>query len=154
MNKIGLDSTEIIFASAIAFLYPFFFSKLTDNITGYNTISNMCDKISYPDSMNCYNTRAEKIKQPKLKKHVILVVIALFGIILSGFIKTKSTKLGLGLGGLITLIYTITMYWDNYDETIKLVILGCSFLIVLWLSVRLYSINNIADIFTIEFGTK
>lgn len=163
-----MDSTEIMFSMAIAALFPFFFSKVADKLTGYNDISTMCDKyapsfysvdnLQNNSSNNEYNKCAEereqKLKDAEFNKHLMLVVIALIGLILSAVIQTKSTKLGVGLGSVITLIVALFLFWHRYNETSKIVVLGLSLLFVMYFSVRLYKIQDASDIFTIEFGTK
>lgn len=84
----------------------------------------------------------------------MLIVIALIAIVLTSVIQTKSTKFGVGLGGVFTLIFALTFYWYRYNENAKLAVLGLSLLFVVLLSVRLYKLNNITDIFSFEFGTK
>lgn len=167
MSKYGLDTTESIFCMAIAILFPFFFYKLTNKLVGYEDVNSMCDdsagyfdlnsdkSIKARDELeNCRNEKQKKLEKIELNKHIMLVVIALIGIILTSVIQTNSTKLGVGLGGVFTLILALTLYWYKYNETTKLAISGVSLLLVTFLSVRLYKIDNIADLFAFEFGTK
>lgn len=176
-----MDTTEIIFSLAIAILYPFFFNKLTKQIIGYDKIDGMCDKYNkYSDyfvlnSWSTFDRHSEKEKQPTheeieakkcrderrelldkadLHSHLFMIFVALAGIFATSFVSTNSTKLGLGLGGVLSLIFTISMTWYKYGEMVKLVVLGLSLLFVIFFSVRLYNINSIANIFSFEFGTK
>lgn len=164
-----MDSTELVFSMAIAVLFPFFFSKLANKISGYNEVSEMCDKLAprlYSVNLNlnkdndnseydkCYKEREEKLKDAEFHKHLVLIAVALIGLVLSAVIQTKSTKLGVGIGSIITLVIALFLYWHRYNETSKLVVLGVSLLFVMYFSVRLYKIQNAADIFTVEFGTK
>jgi len=153
-----MDTTEIIFALSIAIIYPCFFNKFTNQIIGYDVIENGCN-IPYTQKPTEEQwTKYENCKSNKdniiLHKHLMLLAIALMGIILSSVIQTKSTKLGIGLGGIFTLLFALFMYWNKYKEITKLGVLGVSLLLVIYLSVKLYRVNNIADIFTFEFGTK
>ena len=167
MNKTGLDTTELMFSLAIAILYPFFFIKLVNKVTGYDDINSMCNDIPYKwnlinDKVNDDNTKYDackkekdkKLEQVEFNKHVMLIVIALMGIVLTSVVQTKSTKFGIGLGGVFTLVIALTLYWYRYNENAKLVVLGLSLLFVIFFSVRLYKIENVADIFSLEFGTK
>lgn len=162
-----MDSTELVFSMAIALLFPFFFSKLANKISGYDEVSEMCDKLAprfYSVDLNkdndnsewekCYKEKEEKLKDAEFHKHLVLIAVALIGLILSAVIQTKSTKLGVGIGSIITLVIALFLYWHRYTETSKLVVLGVSLLFVMYFSVRLYKIQNAADIFTVEFGTK
>ena len=171
MNKYGLDTTEAIFCMAIAMLYPFFFNKLANKMTGYDSSDPIpyCEyplkytlQASHADQSEQINQEYEKCKadrdnlvgKKELNKHIILIVVALIGIVLASVIQTRSTKLGVGLGGIFTLFFALLIYWHRYNETAKLTISGLSLLLVTFLSVRLYRIDNIADIFALEFGTK
>jgi len=170
MNKYGLDTTETIFCMAIAILYPFFFNKLANKMTDYDNINSLCDKnynygwwkhdqqgktdIKQKEYETCKSEKDKKLEKAELNKHIILIVVALIGIVLSSIIQTNSTKLGVGLGGVFTLLFALLLYWHRYNETAKLSISGLSLLFVTFLSVRLYKIDNIADIFALEFGTK
>lgn len=165
MGKFGLDTTELVFCIVIAILYVFFFHKLTNQASGYSDANSMCEK--YPHSYllkendpekeeaeKCRKEQEEKLKEIGFRRHVMLLFIALLGIIGSSFIQSGSTKLGVGMGGVLTLIVALCLYWSQYKETTKIAITGLSLLLVLFLSVRLYKINNITDIFALEFGTK
>lgn len=154
-----MDYTEIIFTTAIALIYPCFFVKLANKLAGY-------------DETNCYNLleneesehmeKYNKCTEDKLKnddttqfhKHLILLAVSLIGIILSSIIQTKSTKLGIGLGSIFTLITALVLYWHKYNETSRLVVLGSSLAFVIYLSARLYKVDHVADVFAFEFGTK
>lgn len=171
-----MDTTEIIFSLAIAILYPFFFNKLTKLIVGYDSINDMCNKYGvsgYGDfyvlnsfdkkkettaedleAKKCRNERQALLDKAELHSHFIMLFVALAGIFATSFVHSPSTKLGLGLGGVFSLIFTISMTWYKYAEMMKLVVLGLSLLFVLFFSVRLYNINSIANIFSFEFGTK
>lgn len=175
-----MDTTEIIFSLAIAILYPFFFNKLTKQIVGYDKIDNMCDKYNKYDDIfvfnyssfdrasnkqksptpeeieaeKCRKERRELLDKAELHSHLFMIFIALAGIFATSFVSTNSTKLGLGLGGVFSLIFTISMTWYKYGEMVKLFVLGLSLLFVILFSVRLYNINSIANIFSFEFGTK
>lgn len=151
-----LDSTEWIFAASIAIMYPFFFEKLSDTMEGRGKIMQMCNDSPIFSSgyTKCYDERSKLLEPIDFKKHLTLVIVGIIGIILSGVIKAKAPKVGLGLGGLLTLIYGLFVYWKNYKDTTKLIILGISFIVLILLSIRLYSIDSIVDIFNIEFGTK
>lgn len=154
-----MDITEIILALAIAIIYPYFFHKLVDKVIGYDQISSMCDKVKYDgDEQSEYN-RCNKIKDRELDsieltRHITFLVIALASILLCSMIRQRSTKLGIGIGGIILLITAMTIYWRKYNETYKLIILGLALAAVVYISIKLYTVKSIDDIFTFEFGTK
>lgn len=129
-----MDTTEIIFGLAIAVTYTSFFNKLAE--------------YAFRSNDGGYNDDA------KFKEHVALIVFAIIGIILSGFVSGTSPKFGLGIGGFVTLFIAISMYWSHYKELPKLLILGSTLSLLLYMSVRLYSIKSITDVIMPEFGTK
>ena len=175
---LGLDTTEIIFSIAIAIVYPFFFTKLTSKILNYEDVSNMCDNYNmYPyyigssfrpavpkqetseedkiEAERCRKERETKLDDVKFKQHIMLIVIAFIGILATSAIQTNSTKVGVGIGGILTLIAALTMYWHKYNETAKLAVLGVSFVSLILLSVRLYNVRSLVDVFSlIEYGSK
>ena len=103
----------------------------------------------------CLKEKEKKLDEANFKQHVILIVIAFIGILATSMIQTHSTKLGVGLGGIFTLIIALFMYWHKYNETAKLGVLGVSLALLLFLSVRLYKMNSIVDIFSLsEFGNR
>lgn len=151
----GMDMTEVIFGLALAALYPTFFGKLSDYMFRDDKAEKTdCWSLNDGNRDACSAARSELIDKSKFKEHVALLIFAIIGIILSGVVSGTSPKFGLGIGGMITLFMALIMYWRHYKELQKLVILGMSFAFIMWLSVRLYSIKSIADIFTMEFGTK
>ena len=170
----GLDTTETIFSLAIAIIYPFFFTKLTNLLVDHDNISPMCggyasfwysgsfDRIESEDDKfkrikkeQCWKEREAKLDHANFKQHVMLIIISFIGILGASAIQTHSTKVGVGLGGIFTLIAALMMFWYKYNETVKLVILGLSLAALMFLSVKLYSVQNISDLFSlIEFGTK
>ncbi len=167
-----MDTTEIVFAIAIAILYPFFFNKLANQVTNLNKIKDMCKDVQmYEKPANndgrmyimgdmtneykaCNDERKEQLEKAEFHKHLFLLAMALIGLVLSSFIQTKSTKLGVGLGGVLTLITALSLYWHRYNESTKLIVLGLNLLFVMYFSVRLYKLDSVADIFSIELGTK
>jgi hypothetical protein len=157
-----MDITEIILAVAIALIHPYFFTKLVDKVLGYDRISGMCDGIKFWDEnmvenvahKECTQHRDQELDKIELSRHITFLVIALLSILVSSMIRQKSTKLGLGLGGIILLITALTLYWRKYNEIAKLFILGIALVIVIYLSIRLYTVQSWADIFSLEFGTK
>jgi hypothetical protein len=180
---LGLDTTEIIFSIAIAIVYPFFFTKLTSKILNYENVNNMCDKYNgliYPyyssgfystavpkqqiseedkvkqiEADKCRKEKEIKLDDIKFKQHIMLIVVAFIGILATSAIQTGSTKVGVGIGGILTLMVALTMYWHKYNETAKLAVLGVSFVSLILLSVRLYKVKSLIDVFSlIEYGSK
>lgn len=171
MDDKKMDYTEWLFSGSIALVFPFFFKKLLDYVNDDEKVNKMCDKYNksftygmlpsektspeeYKLQQACWNKRAKLQDTINFKKHIFLLIIGLVAVIASGLIKTKSTKMGLGLGGLLSLLYAISTHWYHYNDRTRLAILGISLIIFFVLSIRLYQIKDITDIFTFEYGTK
>ena len=159
-----MDGTEWVFCITIAILYPVFFVKLINQVSGYNDIQDHhpCPKrvvksIRVPwneEDPTCVKQRQQATDEIEFRRHLALLLVALAGVIGSSLIQTGSTKLGVGLGGILTLMSALCMYWSRYRETTRIIISGLSLLVVVFLSIRLYKIDRISDIFSPEFGTK
>lgn len=150
-----MDITEVIMALAIAIIYPYFFSKLINKVLGYDQINSMCDNIGeHSDYKRCNNIKDQELDKIELSRHITFLVIALISILLCSMIRQRSTKLGIGIGGIILLIIAMSIYWRKYNETYKLIILGLALSAVVYTSVKLYTVGSIEDVFTFEFGTK
>ena len=151
-----MEITEIIIALAIAMIEPYFFHTLVNKVTGYSTVEKMCDNVSIlgSDSMikyeECHKALNEKLGKIEWNKHLILLTIALVSIVMAVMIKNKSTKLGLGIGGLILIFIAMTAYWRKYTDTHKIIVLGISFIFVVYLSLRVYTTKSFVDIFSVN----
>jgi hypothetical protein len=169
MQSGGMDMTETIFGITLAILYPTFFNKFTnyvyrddelENLKCYRHswyFSNSFDYVSSSDKTEqdtCIKRREELENRFDFRKHVTMLVFAILGMIMSGVLFGSAPKLGVGLGGFITLFMALGMYWNRYKEQQKLVILGMTFVFILWLSMRLYTVNTIIDVFNWDFGTR
>jgi hypothetical protein len=103
----------------------------------------------------CEEDRKIKLDQAQYNQHIMLIFIAFFGILVSSAIQSSSTKVGVGLGGVLTLMVALFSYWHKYKENSKLAILGVGFVSLLYLSIKLYTLQSITDIFSlVEFGSK
>jgi hypothetical protein len=167
MNNSGLSFQEALFGIPIALLYPFFFTKSIDVFTDRSVIDDMCKDIPYsldnvvqvldynnnnknnknPEYSTCYNERRIKLGKLDTTKFIMLMVIGILGIIAGGMIKTKATKIGIGLGGIITIIYAISMYWNHIDEKVKVIVTGSGLALLIYLSIKLYQAKSFVDLF-------
>lgn len=165
-NFSGLTFQETLFGLPIALLYPFFFSKSIDVYSNKSTISDMCKGIPYslnnkssidildydsgsknPEYVKCHEDKRFKLDKLDTTKFIMLMVIGILGIIIGGMIKTKATKIGIGLGGVITIIYAISMYWGHMDEKVKVIVTGLGLALLIYLSIKLYQTKSLVDLF-------
>jgi hypothetical protein len=133
-----MNITEIIVALSLAIIHPYFFDTITKLMLNYDQIMHKCSFSNSTEYERCIKLNEPEMKKVALKNHVILMVIALTSILLSIIIQGKSTKFGLGIGGIILLSMTLTSYWKNYNEKERVIISGISLLIVLFASYKLY----------------
>lgn len=113
------------------------------------------DKLKQMEAERCRKEKEIKMDDIKFKQHIMLIVVAFIGILATSAIQTGSTKVGVGIGGILTLMVALTMYWHKYNETAKLAVLGVSFASLILLSVRLYKVKSLIDVFSlIEYGSK
>lgn len=164
----GMDMTETLFGITLAILYPTFFNKFTNYIYRDDELENLkCYNkhgwsfLDYHDTNvgnseqdACVKRREELENRFDFRKHISMLVFAIIGMIMSGMLNGSAPKLGVGLGGFITLFLALGMYWNRYKEQQKLVILGMTFVFILWLSMRLYTVQSIVDVFKWDFGTR
>jgi hypothetical protein len=131
-------------------------------INSNNSINDRLEKSEDPaviakreEYKKCEEDRKIKLDQAQYNQHIMLIAIAFFGILVSSAIQSSSTKVGVGLGGVLTLMVALFSYWHKYKENSKLVILGVGFVSLLYLSIKLYTLQSITDIFSlVEFGSK
>lgn len=107
---------------------------------------------STPEYNKCYNERRVKLDNLDTKKFIILMVIGILGTIVGGIIKTKATKIGIGLGGIITIVYAISMYWGNMNEKVKVLVTGTGLALLIYLSIKLYQTKSLVDVFQFNIG--
>ena len=89
------------------------------------------------------------------KRQVMLLSAGIVGIVSASFIKTGSTKIRYWVGWCFYVDFRVSfvlvkVYGNNKNRYRA----GICLLLTVFLSMRLYKINNIADIFSFEFGTK
>lgn len=163
-----MDFTEWIFFGAIVMVYPWFFYKLYQRIAfgddeqysrfirdfDYSTFDDANDGKSKDKLMKEEQEREKKHKAMELKNHIMMVGTAIVSLIVSTFITAAPIKGGIGVGGLILLIWSTYEYWNNYKNDTKLIITGVGLAIIILAAWGLYKKGNISDAFTMEFGTK
>lgn len=161
-------ATETMFAIAIGILYPWFFYKFIDYYTYDEILNKSCmlqndyenelpQKYPFIHSNlgideKCQNKKTAYRDKREFTINVFLITVGILTLAGSGFINTPSTKLGLGLAGILCIFYATLFYWTKYKEFTKLIILGIALLVVVILSVRLYKLDNVADLFVPDYG--
>lgn len=117
------------FSVGIAVLYGAFFYKAAQFYTDRDGISNICSGKNYDGYKNynqCYkdNNIDLRLKEADNKIFYALIVIGIIGIILGTVLQKNVISVGIGMGGLLTIMIAILYNWNNMDEKLKLVVLG------------------------------
>jgi uncharacterized membrane protein (DUF485 family) len=116
---------ENLIAVAISGIYPAFCYKLSTVL--FELPNNMCAMdINSPNQAE-YTECEEKRRSILFKRQMLLLVMGVVGIIVIGFAGSSiaySTKVGIGIGSLLTILQTIVLYWGTYNEKVKLFVLG------------------------------
>jgi len=139
------------FGVPIAVLYGIFFTKLLNIMFNYEEVNNQCDGIQkYTDSKNnsngfryigsqmteeykqCRDKRKEDIESIELKKFNIMMIIGFIGIIVGVILHKQNifgggmsiAGAGLGVGGVLTIIYYIILHWRKMNDKKRLFISG------------------------------
>ena len=125
--------------AAIAILYPLFFHRLSNNISGYNQVKNMCNDYTGGNTMknmsfyekrntnedSCWRDRERLMKNTELKHHYYMLFFGLAAVVGSLFLlRPGSTQTGIGWGGVFTILVSIVWNWKNYNEQQKLMVSG------------------------------
>jgi len=118
----GLSFQGLLFGILIALLYYFSFDKAIDIFTSRSTTTNMCMNIPYllldednvnthenPEFTSCFNFRKNELAKLDKNKFIFLMVIGIFGIIIASMIQPKAIKIGVGIGGITSIIAAILM---------------------------------------------
>jgi len=134
-----------LFIIPIAVLYGVFFTKLLNIIYGYEEINNQCNNIpKYLETGKnqlaqynkmyqvCEDKKNKEIKDLELKQFNIMMVIGFIGIIVGVALHKQNiiggnmyiAGAGLGIGGVMTLVYYIIMNWTNMNDKKRVVISG------------------------------
>jgi len=139
-NTIG----QVPFSAAIAILYPVFFHRLVNHATDYYKVRDMC-KVPVrnggfhqgDDEKECREKRDELLRTVEHKKHYLLVAAGLAGLFGSLVIFSPgAAQVGIGWGGVITLVVAAVAHWHIYNETQKLLISGGSLAAITFFSSR------------------
>jgi len=81
----------------------------------------------------------ELIEKYDYNRNIGLLVIGVLMIILSLVIKNPYIRNGLGIAGLLTILYGTTCNWYRYNDNLKLGIVTASIVIVGFMAMRIYN---------------
>lgn len=105
---------EIPVSLTIVILYPVFWFKFATEYTGYNQINRR-------DS-----ARREDLDRAEYKIHGCLFVVGLLSIFASTGTLNRPLSVGIGVGGVVSLVTAIFYRWEKYTEIEQLLISGVS----------------------------
>lgn len=171
-------SQEVILVVSIAILYSYFFKKLADVVVGQHEIDTMCDKYYdyklYPsygfftnrpnrqptaeesqkdeqkrkEEEACRKVQKESREQADTKKFYVLLAAGVLGVIVASQLKIPAASVGIGIGGVLSVLYATYVYWSHFNEVMKLGAIGFSLVSLLYTSVKLYQDQSLFKLFT------
>lgn len=133
--------TEGLISGAIAVTMPIFAGKTFDVVLKKD--DKMTNDVAYDSKIYEENAR---------RRFVYNVTIGIIGLILAAYIKTPSTKWGVGLGSLIILVNGLYSYWGNMSEMHKWLVSAIALIACVMISIKLYDVGSISEILNNPFG--
>jgi len=77
-----------------------------------------------PEREICDNKKQALLDYSDTVRFIILIVAGLLAIFAGAYISHMGVKVGLGLAGMLTLLYASWIYWGNMNEHLKLFMIG------------------------------
>jgi hypothetical protein len=156
---------ELLFAIPIAILYPFFWNKGIDVMYGLTELHNEKDacydkfnggkkysfiddygsslkKETNPNLQPCLDEYSAKINRVKYHRYLILLAVGVITLVMSHYVKSEATQLGLAIGGIITIFYATFAYWNKMNEKMKFGATGAGLAVLIYYSYKFFSDGN------------
>lgn len=132
--------SEIVMNIGIASLYPFFIGKLLNYYLEIDKLDTKCGRYVFFDKENQndqdYEICKDTLANREYNKFIILMIVGIFSILLSFYIKEQKISAGIGFGGLIMMLYTIVINWNTFNEPFKLIMIGSALSILIYLGIK------------------
>ena len=161
-------SQEWILIATIAILYSYFFKKLADVVVNSHSIVTMCeqyggyggyggftrfynsgqrDNRNYQEWEKCRKIKKQKSDKADSKKFVILLAAGVAGAIMASQVAAPAASVGVGIGGVLTVLYATYVYWSHFNEIMKLGATGVSLAALIYTSIKFYHGQNLLNLF-------
>ena len=132
-----MDWINVFLILAIGFIQVFFSSKLSTKIFEENSKSCSDFKYDTPEYKSCHKDYTQNKSDQDTKKFVFMMIVGIISLMIVYNLDANNTiRYGVGLGGLMTIIYALFMNWSSMNETIRLCVLGVSFVSLLYIGSR------------------
>lgn len=129
---------------AIGFVYVCFMSLLSDQILKYQGNDKSCDKNSDNNHSELEQRCVSDNYDNELKKYVLMLIAGFGGILVGGYLINQDPiyttgGMGLGLGGLLAIIYYTIYNWGKFNKNVQLLILGVTLVALFYGSTKIYN---------------
>lgn len=163
-------SNKFIISVAIAILVVLFNVYLVNVVTGYDKRPEYPDyprtPIAYPKNglneeeiaianeerdidKQKYDEEYKIIKAERdklaFRRHIGLLIMGIVNIVISILVTNTYIKNGIGVAGLITLIFATGSYWTRYNDKVRLGVVTAGLVIFLFIAARMYGAFRAGD---------
>ena len=150
-------STEMLISGAIALTMPIFSQKTFDLLLKKEIKPNIATdetvNIGRDENLLVFNKNSDLIYEENARRRFIYsVTIGIIGLILAAYIKTPSTRWGVGIGSFLILIQGLYGYWGNMGDMHKWLVSAIALITCVMISVKLYDVGSISEILNNPFG--
>jgi hypothetical protein len=142
------DTASIVFMIAIAVLYYCFFRKLIYYVLDNKETSpnSQCTSKSSDEYNACY-VKYDKLRdQNESKIFIAFIIIGVIGLIGSTYSPSANISGGIASGSLLLLFEAVLMNWMNFNEGVRLGIMGISLGALLYASHKIYNNQSVMSL--------
>jgi hypothetical protein len=143
-----MQALNYIYIIAISVLYYLFFQRLANYVYPAPEYCKLSTNQNYNDAeyKKCQDAYETSKKSNNWNKFLLLIVVAVIGIVASGFMPSSDISNGIGVGSLFVLLYTVYMYWGEMNEGARLAVTGAALAAIMYGSHKLYTGKSAYDI--------
>ena len=141
-NKLSLNSN--LFIVPIALLFQLLAYNGTLDAVDYTNTIKMCDELTYnTDEYNtCYKKKQTSLETKDGTIFLISMMLSVVGIVVGTIMMTMHSKLktpgiGIGIGSVLIIIFTVVSNWNRTTEIMKLVYISICLLALIIGSIKL-----------------
>ena len=154
---------DLAFAIPIAILYPSFFIYLARVISKQNEVDAYCNSVPHvplrffgscsteaktPEKEESTEDKAKrkemeaecakKQEDARILRFILLLAAGVVAVIMSGFVETMSTRLGLVFGGIFCILNACWDNWYHMNDFIRASLTGVALCALLYVSINMY----------------
>lgn len=142
-------NSQIPLVISIAILYSYFFQKLSDIVLNQHGLDTMCgDEYGFrlsvlntsPENEQCWKEKKILREQTDTYKFYMLLIAGVAGVMASSQLKNPTASMGIGLGGGLTILHSTYIYWNHFNEIVKLGGVGVSLCVLLYTAMKMFKL--------------